>query len=402
MNRRKAAGNWTTKNEIAAAAGKLWESGRLPAALISGARLFPRSVKLKGPGAGEMAERLSETREWCDALRAGSKEERRNGYRLEYRHIRHKILGENNIPERAVIDTEEDALALAGKKGEAELLLKMAEETASRLPALLAFLHRKPLRALEAASQWGRLLDICEWMLEHERPSIYLREIEVPGVHTKFIEGCRALLGELLDLLLPESAIDKGHSSGAGFEERYGFRKKAETVRLRLPADCRIFPRSVTDIALTDEEFAVTEIPCREILITENLINFLSLPRAEGRLIIWGAGYGFSALRKAGWIAGEKIIYWGDIDTHGFAILSELRAHYPQARSFLMDEATLLAHRDLCVEEPKPAKQPPENLTEEEKKLFMLLRGKNLRLEQERIGIEWVREALKKSIPAAL
>jgi hypothetical protein len=36
------------------------------------------------------------------------------------------------------------------------------------------------------------------------------------------------------------------------------------------------------------------------------------------------------------------VLYWGDLDTHGFAILDELRAHCPHAESLLMNRATFL------------------------------------------------------------
>jgi len=46
--------------------------------------------------------------------------------------------------------------------------------------------------------------------------------------------------------------------------------------------------------------------------------------------------------------------YWGDLDTHGFAILNQLRAWLPQTRSFLMDRQTLVEHRDRWGREPAP------------------------------------------------
>ena len=42
--------------------------------------------------------------------------------------------------------------------------------------------------------------------------------------------------------------------------------------------------------------------------------------------------------------ASLDLVYWGDLDTHGFAILNRLRECFPHARSMLMDRATLLAH----------------------------------------------------------
>ncbi|NOR71388.1 MAG: hypothetical protein GQ532_17115, partial [Methylomarinum sp.] len=43
--------------------------------------------------------------------------------------------------------------------------------------------------------------------------------------------------------------------------------------------------------------------------------------------------------------------YWGDLDTHGFAILSRLRHYYPQVKSILMDEKTLEQFAHLSVYE---------------------------------------------------
>jgi hypothetical protein len=46
-------------------------------------------------------------------------------------------------------------------------------------------------------------------------------------------------------------------------------------------------------------------------------------------------------------MSGARILYWGDIDTHGFAILDRLRTGMPHMRSLMMDQATLQAHRSL-------------------------------------------------------
>ncbi len=45
----------------------------------------------------------------------------------------------------------------------------------------------------------------------------------------------------------------------------------------------------------------------------------------------------------------------GDLDTHGFHILDQLRSHHPHARSIVMDQETLLAHRDFWVREDSPS-----------------------------------------------
>jgi hypothetical protein len=81
---------------------------------------------------------------------------------------------------------------------------------------------------------------------------------------------------------------------------------------------------------------------------------------------------------------------WGDIDTHGFAILDRVRAGLPRAESILMDLNTLLPHRDLWVEEPRPYDGPAlERLRESERQVFDGLSqgswGVRVRLEQERL-----------------
>lgn len=97
------------------------------------------------------------------------------------------------------------------------------------------------------------------------------------------------------------------------------------------------------DLALDAESFARLDPKVARVFITENEINFLAFPPIENSLVIFGAGYGFEMLRKAEWLARCHIHYWGDIDTHGFAILDQLRSQFDHVESLLMDRDTLLA-----------------------------------------------------------
>lgn len=121
-------------------------------------------------------------------------------------------------------------------------------------------------------------------------------------------------------------------------------------------------------------------------------MNGLSFPECPGSLVIFGLGSGANSLVDVPWLREAEVYYWGDIDTYGFAILSRLRVFLPLARSFLMDEQTLLAHRELWGREEAGQRfaKDLERLTAEEKVLFQALRenrwGQNVRLEQERIA----------------
>jgi len=93
-----------------------------------------------------------------------------------------------------------------------------------------------------------------------------------------------------------------------------------------------------------------------------------------------------------------QVYYWGDIDTHGFAILDQLRAHISHARSLLMDRATLLAFEDQWgVEEAQTQRDLPR-IDADERTLYDDLRDNRirsaLRLEQERIAFGWVEDVL--------
>ncbi len=79
-------------------------------------------------------------------------------------------------------------------------------------------------------------------------------------------------------------------------------------------------------------------------------------------------------------------------------MLDRLRASFPHVRSLQMDRETLLAHRAMWTVEDAPHIGAPQRLTEPEAALDADLRfdrlARSVRLEQERIGFGWVREAI--------
>ena len=364
------------------------------ASLATGEPLFPRRLPIGGPRSAELAERFDEVRNWALALRAMAH------VRIEEREFRHRVLGLNSLPRAAWLDSMDDAVALLGKSREHERFQEILGLTSRRLPVLLEWLGRRPLVALEQAQNWEKLLDVVAWMQEHPRPGIYIRQIDIPGVHTKFIEKHRGLLSELLDCALPAAAIEGDQTGVRRFERRYGFRAKPERIRFRLlDASCGGFGlRPLADIETDAATFAALQPGVSQAFITENEINFLAFPDVPESMVIFGAGYGFATLGKARWLEACRLLYWGDIDTHGFAILDQLRAHLPHAESFLMDRATLLAGKQLWGQEKAPIERELPRLSAAERALYEDLcanrLGKRVRLEQERIGFARLWEAL--------
>ena len=113
-------------------------------------------------------------------------------------------------------------------------------------------------------------------------------------------------------------------------------------------------------------------------------------------IVIFGLGYGIQSLKEIQWINNCEVFYWGDIDTHGFSILSLTRNIIPSCTSMLMDEETLNTHIQSCVKEPVTKRFTGELsfLTDKEKALFDNLKnnsfGENLRLEQELIRFDYL------------
>jgi hypothetical protein len=388
--------SWTSPADLKAQVQKLWDRGLLLASLAGGEPVFPRRLTLKGPDSRELSERFPEVRQWIAGLTSAAGE-----YRIEWRKVRHRVLGANDIPAAVRVESLQDALKMIGMRREADMFSDLVELTRATQPELVPWMARRSLRVLELSEVWQRLLKIAVWMKGHPRPGIYLRQIDLPGVHTKLIEEHRGVLTELLDLVLPENSIDAAHTGVGGFCRRYGFLDKPGRVRFRiLDEGIRLLPiQTGGDITLTQSAFASLEIPVSKVFITENEVNFLAFPDVPGAMVIFGAGYGFDNLADAAWLHRRDIRYWGDIDTHGFAILNQLRRFFPNAVSFLMDERTLLAHRPLWGTETQRETGALTRLSTDETALCDRLRtnhwGDRIRFEQERVGYDFLKDALK-------
>lgn len=385
---------FTTAQDLIRQVRRLWERGLVLQSLLSDEAIFPKRLTLKGPSSHDLSHAFGEVRQWCAAL-AEMKH-----VRLVTKEVRHRVTGTNRFPAEAWIDSAEDAIALLGKKREWQQFQQMVATTRLRRPELLAWISKRPLVALQVCDAWPRYLDLVEWLDSHPRPGCYLRQVDLPGIDTKFIEAHRSLLAELFDLVIPTESIDEHFTGTHGFCRRYGFQEKPERIRLRI-LDPSIDPLrlgSSADLTLDIASAASLKTLPQTLFITENETNFLAFPQVADSWILFGSGYGFSSLRNIPWMQHCRILYWGDIDTHGFAVLNELRHTFPHAESILMDQKTLLAHQTFWGSEPSPSIKSLSHLNPEEATLYDDLKNHriapNLRLEQERISFSSLTEVL--------
>jgi hypothetical protein len=375
---------WTTPEDIAARVKRRWDDGSLLRAHANGAPFDPIEVPLRGPRPSQVGDDIAASREWVAALDAGRRDDGR--YTLQWQAIGGRQIGRNRLPIRAVVSSNEQAWALLG----VTTLVRRFDELlalAHQHPRVREWVVDHPLRALELGHEMPQMIAAYVWLDRHRQSHRYLREISAPGVDTKFAERHRPVLAAMLDV----------SSTASGFLAGLGLRSKPGLVRLR-PAPSLGLPAPLTELAVRSEELAQLRVRPRVAIVIENEISYLSIDVPEDGVVIWGKGFEVDSVGRLRWLTDADVLYWGDIDTHGFAILDRLRAWLPLARSVLMDRETLLAHRDRWVIEDRPAKSVLTRLTSDERDLYSDLVsegfGERVRLEQERIGWQWVGQRL--------
>ncbi len=384
--------SWTRFVDVRARLEKLWRSGDLLRAWHQPERLFPLRLSLKRPSGTQLIEQFGQARDW---VRQWQEEARRHSLDMEWRMVNHRQLGRNRLPHAVMLESPEAACRLVGKVNQAVRYSALREQVLDAVPELSPWVESFPLTMLKLENEWPQLLAIIRWLRDNPRPGIYLRQLDTPGVHTKYIERRRRLLMQLLDLSLPASAIDESATGAKHFERRYGFASKPALIRFRiLDQNCAV--NGLSDLQIPVAHFAELCPEVETVFVVENDVTALAFPPRKAALVIFGQGYGIDRLlAPAAWLHQKRVFYWGDIDTHGFRILNQVRAILPHTRSLLMDRATLLAHKSLWGREPDLTRQPLDHLLPDEQALYMDLvesrLGDQVRLEQERISFSRLR-----------
>lgn len=376
---------------------KSWNSHCIQRAYLSGESIFPIIYKIPAINSSLLREDFSAVRSWIKSLTENSKENIGQGYEIHFQEITNRQLGRQLLPSQIVFSTREDALCFIDKEREYQVFCQLTNKVIHAEPLLKSWILNNPEQILPYEHKWSQLLAVCQFMKENPLPNCYIRELDIPDIDTKFIEQHKRILDTLFEYILPNQGIrqNAGERSAHYFEEKYGFKYDEPLIRFRIHSGSKI-----DDISLPLSAFSNLFPPCQHVFITENKINGLSFPLPENSIVVFGLGYGIQSLRDVSWLKEKEIIYWGDIDTHGFAILSQLRGYYSHVKSFLMDEITLFKFQHLWVTEnaTKRCLASLKNLISDEQALFQNLInntwGETIRLEQERIGFKHVYESL--------
>lgn len=309
-------------------------------------------------------------------------------------------LGQQSLPKRISIETEKDYLKLIKKEQEFLRFKADVEIVRREVPELNQWLCQNPLLVVENSESWHELLKVCQYFQRNPNPNLYIRELPIQ-VHTKFIEQNKDILRKLLETILPieQFPLVDGEKEYI-FEKRFSLRYREPTIRLRILdrilKDRYNFP--VSDISTPISEFRQIHLEPHRFFITENLLNFLTLPALDNSFALFGSGYAIQSLKSVTWLSHCSIFYWGDLDIDGFKILSQLRSHFSQTISIMMDIKTFETFQDFAVPVLGGSAGALPYLTAEEQALYTHLSLHQKRLEQEHISQDYANYHLQKTV----
>jgi hypothetical protein len=369
-----------------------WHAKKLHQNYLQDSGLFPYQLKIKKVSSKVLLNNFQQIQKDFKTLSDFSKQKK---YPLQYRPLATQKMGEQNIPDYFEL-TETQYLSWIGKTSHFQSFKKLATSL-DKYPKLAPLFYQKPFLLVEHKNQFKQLLTVVGWFIGHPNKCIYMRQISIANIDTKFIEKHKKILSLMLDCCLPKTQIKEQYTglSHHGFEKRYGLNYEPNRIRFRL-LDKSLSIHGLTDLELTQEGFQQLQLKPKNIFITENKINGLTFPMLSQSVVIFGLGYGIKLLANTPWLKNANLYYWGDIDTHGFTILSQLRSVLPNIQSVFMDETTLLQYKNVWVQEDNQQRKTSRlnALTDEENQLYNKLIenhfGKNIRLEQELIPFDEV------------
>lgn len=383
---------------------------------------FPLEIKSdKGKTSGNLSEREKE----ISALIEKSKNKTGRGWELLFEEVKTKSNGTQSAIKSIRFSSEEDFLSAVKKRAETKNfenaleVLKSGlrfENQASRSEKLFdwATHHFSDLTSSHEKDFWHNICLCVNFLVQNPETQKYIRELPLQ-VHTKFIENNKSLIHSLTEICHPEkqnchsefiSESVETTQSKLSFEKLHGLKEKPVLVRFRaLSDDAPLFfgSLSVSEILLPLEDFALLPksgalSSIKKIFVVENEMVYLTFPKVKNALCVWGHGFTAVELKNAAWLSDFELYYFGDLDEHGFLILSDFRKYFPRAVSFCMNFETLNQFGEFRVEGKTLAGNSiPENLTEDETQVFLELRKDKIknRLEQERISNEWILQKLE-------
>lgn len=352
------------------------------------------SIPLKTPTERDVMEDRSRVRTWSESWHRYS-----GSGKIEWKSFQWSMLGKETLPKSIVFDDLQGLIKEIGRLHHWSQFSSREKKLTSQWPQLKnsSWLYRRfdDFSAM-LETDFARLMNLLIWIEENPKSNCYLRELPVPGIHTKWIEARKTFV---INLMKEIGLIDP--FLNPSLEEALGLKKIPSLIRIRLlDQTMKKQYNGLDDISVPIDAAAKMPIKPRLIIIIENQTTGVAIPDMEGVVAILSMGYAVSLIESIPWVHDcPHVLYWGDIDTHGMSILNTARRACPTVRSFLMNHSVWSSHAHHHVAEEKLSGEGTvELLTSSELHVMQHMRDqqakgvKNTRLEQEKIS--W-QQALK-------
>jgi hypothetical protein len=387
---------------------------------------WPLSVSLERPTRSVVLRDVAAVKTWSAAWRSWLDRRRPNDPSVDIEEIEWPGMGPQTFASRL---TFADASTVARFVGES-VAWERAYERRTRLVASWPQLAKSGLGTFytdlsqEAEADFDRLVALLSWFVIHPDSGLYVRQLPVQGVDTKWVDRARRWLVSQLLLRIKGGLASPDGPQAGGVDDRQAL---TETVgelsvleefadgsatpdfyricgllrpptRMRIAVLCPELRRQiggVRNLESSVEDLVQLPMRLRGVVIVENLETAYSLEDAPGVVAVVKLGNAVSLVGQLPWTRGVPVLYWGDVDSYGFSILAQARQalepHGSSVESVLMDVSAVERHLHLVVNEPvQTSRVDCRWLRPSEIEVYEGLLGnrwgKQVRIEQERIA----------------
>lgn len=260
----------------------------------------------------------------------------------------------------------EAALAVLGG-GPVKVDIEAAKDIARRMHAAGASLTPGMLKKVVGLPGTDReaLWRVLGFLAEHPDVSHWsARQLPVPHLHTKWLDTNMSLVNGL-----------------TGRDLAGELRKRPTAVHLTyVDPTYRAKGGRRHDAWTAGDDHDIAYQP-QTVLVVENRDCRVFFPELAGTVVVEGGGSAATALvAEIPWVRdAQRVVYWGDMDADGYAILDRFRAALPEVSSILMDAVAMNRHAEHGVLDDKdgnplkPSERKLRELTEDERAAYDMI-----------------------------
>jgi hypothetical protein len=210
---------------------------------------------------------------------------------------------------------------------------------------------------------YQRLVRTVSWLRTHPTSGLFLRQLPIEGIGTKWLGRHASLVLAILgnqepsaDDLVRESS-DGPASARVRLHEQLGLRAYPDLIQVAvLDPDLRSRLGGMRHFAASVDDLNAWRVQPHTVLILENKETGYALTDDHHSTVVLH-GHGFSVVNYARitWVRNARtLIYWGDIDAAGLQFVNDLRGLGLTVQTVLTDIPTLEQYRHLATQGAPP------------------------------------------------